>query len=222
MPTRTKRMFTLLTALLAVGVTLGGCADDQAKRRAALLEQEANELRARNDQLESALSASNDERARLEQDMLRLERDAAVAQTQAQTRRSTAATGFEGIEGVGSSRGAGGEVIVDILGDVLFDSGKVVLKNSAKQSLDRVAQVINSSYSGRVIRIEGHTDSDPIRRSEWRTNERLSAERALAVHEYLTSKGVDRKRMHIAGFADARPRDTKARSRRVEIVILAN
>lgn len=219
MPTRSKRMFTLLTALLAVGVTLGGCADDQAKRRAALLEQEANELRARNEQLESALSASNDERARLEQDMLRLERDKALAQNQP---RTTAATGFEGIAGVGSSRGAGGEVIVDILGDVLFDSGKVVLKNSAKQSLDRVAQVINSSYSGRVIRVEGHTDSDPIRRSEWKTNERLSAERALAVHEYLASKGVDRKRMHIAGFADARPRDTKARSRRVEIVILAN
>lgn len=218
MRTRTARLLSLIPTALLVAVTLGGCADDQAKRRAALLEQEANELRSRNEQLEAALSASNDERARLESEMLRAERDALAA---AQQPRG-AATGFEGIEGVGSTRGPGGEVIVDIVGDVLFDSGKVTLKNTAKQTLDRVAGVINSSYAGRTIRVEGHTDSDPIRKSQWKTNERLSAERALAVEEYLVSKGVDKTRMYIAGFADARPKGNKAQSRRVEIVILAN
>lgn len=219
MRTRSVRLMSLIPAAIAVAVTLGGCADDQAKRRSALLEQEANELRARNEQLEAALAASNDERSRLEQEMLRAERDALLA-NQNQTRGGT--TGFEGIEGVGSSRGPGGDVIVDIVGDVLFDSGKVTLKNSAKQTLDRVAGVINSSYSGKTIRIEGHTDSDPIRKSQWKTNERLSAERALAVEEYLSSRGVDKNRMYIAGFADANPRANKAQSRRVEIVILGD
>lgn len=218
MRTRTVRLMSLLPAALVVAVTLGGCADDQAKRRAALLEQEAGELRARNEQLEAALSAANDERSRLEQEMLRAERDALAAQ---QT-RSTSNTGFEGIEGVDSTRGPGGDVIVDIVGDVLFDSGKVTLKSTAKQTLDRVASVITSSYGSHTIRVEGHTDSDPIRKSQWKTNERLSAERALAVEEYLATKGVDKNRVYIAGFGDARPRGSKAQSRRVEIVLLAN
>jgi chemotaxis protein MotB len=220
MRTRSVRLLSFLPAALAVAVTLGGCANDQAKRRAALLEQEANELRARNSQLEAALSASNDERARLEQEALLAERDALLANQN--LNRGAASTGFEGIEGVGSTRGPGGDVIVDIVGDVLFDSGKVTLKSTAKTTLDRVAGVINSSYAGQTIRVEGHTDSDPIKKSQWKTNERLSAERALAVEEYLTSKGVDKTRMYIAGFGDAKPRGSKSQSRRVEIVILAN
>jgi chemotaxis protein MotB len=220
MRTRSVRLLSFLPAALAVAVALGGCANDQAKRRAALLEQEANELRARNSQLESALSASNEERARLEQEALLAERDALLANQN--LNRSAANTGFEGIEGVGSTRGPGGDVIVDIVGDVLFDSGKVTLKSTAKTTLDRVAGVINSSYSGKAIRVEGHTDSDPIKKSQWKSNERLSAERALAVEEYLTSKGVDKARMYIAGFGDAKPRGSKSQSRRVEIVILAN
>ncbi len=219
MRTRSVRLLSFLPAALVVAVTLGGCADDQAKRRAALLEQEANELRARNSQLEAALSASNDERARLEQEALLAERDALLAN---QNRAAAGNTGFEGIDGVGSTRGPGGDVIVDIVGDVLFDSGKVTLKSSAKTTLDRVAGVINSSYAGKTIRVEGHTDSDPIKKSQWKSNERLSAERALAVEEYLASKGVDRNRVYIAGFADAKPRGNKSQSRRVEIVILAN
>jgi chemotaxis protein MotB len=220
MRTRSARLLSLLPVAIAATLLLGGCADDQAKRRAALLEQEATELRSRNEQLEAALAAANDERSRLEQEMLRFERDA-LAASQNSARRG-APTGFEGIEGVGSTRGPGGLVVVDIVGDVLFDSGKVTLKNSAKQTLDRVAGVINSSYSGKTIRIEGHTDSDPIRKSQWKTNERLSAERALAVEEYLSSRGVDKNRMYIAGFADANPRANKAQSRRVEIVILGD
>ncbi len=220
MRTRSVRLLSFLPAALVVAVTLGGCADDQAKRRAALLEQEANELRARNSQLEAALSASNDERARLEQEALLAERDALLANQN--LNRGAGSTGFEGIDGVGSSRGPGGDVIVDIVGDVLFDSGKVTLKSSAKTTLDRVAGVINSSYTGKTIRVEGHTDSDPIKKSQWKSNERLSAERALAVEEYLVTKGVDRNRVYIAGFADAKPRGSKSQSRRVEIVILAN
>jgi chemotaxis protein MotB len=219
MRTRSVRLLSFLPAALAVAVTLGGCANDQAKRRAALLEQEANELRARNSQLEAALSASNEERARLEQEALLAERDALLAN---QNLNRGGATGFEGIDGVGSTRGPGGDVVVDIVGDVLFDSGKVTLKSTAKTTLDRVAGVINSSYSGKTIRVEGHTDSDPIKKSQWKTNERLSAERALAVEEYLVSKGVDKTSMYVAGFGDAKPRGSKSQSRRVEIVILAN
>lgn len=130
------------------------------------------------------------------------------------------ATGFEG-SGFESYRTAGGEVVVSAAGDVLFDSGKATLKAAAKTKLDKVASVIKSQYGGHVIRVEGYTDSDPIKKSNWKTNERLSGERAMAVEEYLTSRGLSKDQIYYAGFGSSRPRGNKKDSRRVEIVILA-
>ena len=75
-------------------------------------------------------------------------------------------------------------------------------------------------YSNRLIRISGHSDSDPIKKSQWKTNERLSAERALTVEEYLANKGVSNDSMYVAAFGSSRPLETKKSSRRVEIVVL--
>jgi len=65
-------------------------------------------------------------------------------------------------------------------------------------------------------------DTDPIRKSNWKTNERLAAERALSVEEYFSTRGIDKDRMHIASYGPARPKGSKKDSRRVEIVILTN
>jgi len=130
-------------------------------------------------------------------------------------------TGFENINGATVSRGAGGSIVVAVAGDVLFDSGRAELKNTSRQSLDRIAQVINSQYAGQMVRIEGYTDSDPIRRSTWRSNEHLSAERALAVEQHLVSRGINNDRVYSAAFGPSSPRATKDQSRRVEIVVLA-
>jgi len=110
--------------------------------------------------------------------------------------------------------------VVGVAGDVLFDSGKTELKRSSKSTLDRIAGVIASQYPGRMIRVEGYTDSDPIRKSHWKTNERLSAERAMSVEAYLVSKGVDNDQVYSAAFGPASPKGSKSASRRVEIVIL--
>ena len=132
------------------------------------------------------------------------------------------ATGFEGVPGVNTSINAQGEVVVAIAGDVLFDSGSVALKSSSKSSLDRIAGVLQSRYPNNVVRVEGYTDTDPIRKSKWETNERLSSERALAVEQFLVSKGVSNDRIYAAAFGPARQKGSKKESRRVEIVILAS
>lgn len=195
---------------MVAGLGLGGCnAVPQEEFDLAL--QENTELRQRNSQLETALQEANTRNASLEQE----NRDLASRADQGGD------TGFEGIGGVNSSRGAGGEVVVDIAGDVLFDSGSVVLKASAKRTLDSVAGVLNSRYASNMIRVEGYTDTDPIKKSKWRSNEQLSAERALAVEQYLVSKGVSNGRVYSAAFGPARPKGSKQASRRVEIVILA-
>lgn len=209
---RLGRMARLTPLLAAAAVFLGGCADEQ-KQRATALEQENAELRAQNDNLTAALTDSENRRSEAERALEGARADKTLG------RNATGDTGFGGLSGVSVSSRAG-DLVVDIAGDVLFDSGKATLKSSAKQTLDSIASTLNGRYSSNGIRIAGHTDNDPIKKSGWKTNERLSAERALAVEEYLSSRGVSKNRMYVAAYGPAMPKGSKKDSRRVEIVIL--
>tara|TARA_R110002096_G_scaffold173781_9_gene348921 strand:+ start:113987 stop:114658 length:672 start_codon:yes stop_codon:yes gene_type:complete len=155
-----------------------------------------NDLRSENQRLSDALAAS----------------------------RANPATGFEGINGVDIGRRSGGEIVVGVEADVLFNSGSADLRNDAKATLDRVAGVLKSTYANNMIRIEGYTDSDKLvkTKAKWQTNENLSAARALAVESYLVGKGVDNDKAYSAAFGPSNARATKKDSRRVEIVILGN
>ncbi len=199
-------------ALLVGGIILGGCASSNTgELDAALMENQ--ELRQRLAETENALAECQSGRTALQGQSQSLS-------SELERLRAELSRGPNFGDGVTVTR-RGGEIAVGVAGDVLFDSGSVVIKPSAKATLDRIAQILNSQYRGHAIRIEGHTDSDPIRKSGWKTNERLSAERALAVEEFLVSKGVDNKRVYAAAFGPAIPRGSKNESRRVEIVILA-
>lgn len=130
-------------------------------------------------------------------------------------------TGFDNIDGIETENRAD-RIIVRVPGDVLFASGKVDLKSTSQKTLAQIASVIRSDYSSKLVRVEGYTDSDPIRRSQWKDNLELSMQRAASVHRYLQSQGLDAKKMYAAGFGPANPRSTKTKSRRVEIVVVLN
>ena len=115
-----------------------------------------------------------------------------------------------------------GSKTLSVAGDVLFDSGQITVKSGAKRTLDRVADLLNGQFAGYQVRIEGYTDTDPIRKSKWASNEHLSFERANAVEKYLVGKGVNTRRMYSAAFGPDRPKGSKAESRRVEIVVLGS
>ena len=204
----------LITSLLGSAVCLAGLVGCNTVPR-----EDYDAAVAESAQLRSELASARERLASASSRNSQLEQDLLLAQSEVEKALANGTTGFEGIEGTTlSSRGA--DVVVGVAGDVLFDSGKVDLKSSARQTLDRIAGVINSQYAGRQIRIEGYTDTDPIRKSQWKTNERLSAERAMSVEAYLVSKGVDNNRIYSAAFGSAEQRGSKAQSRRVEIVVL--
>ncbi|MHC4975582.1 MAG: OmpA/MotB family protein [Planctomycetota bacterium] len=212
--THTRTFSRLAIASLAIcSVALTGC--KSSNESASLLEQENIELRAQNRNLQTSLDAAEQDRALLQGELRAIQADN-------DRLRTTGNTGFENIQGVTAGVSSTGEVVVTVTNDVLFASGSATLRNQAKQTLDQIASVLNSQYGGKTIRIGGHTDTDPIKRSAWKTNERLSAERALAVEEYLASKGLSNDAMYVAGFGPAYPRGDKAQSRRVEIVVLAD
>lgn len=177
-------------------IMLGGCGR-VSKSQYEMALQENNDLRQRNAELEAELAG-----------------------LQGQMDGTGGTTGFENIDGVSVSRGLGGEIIVNIEGDILFDSGQVELKPGARRALDRVASTLKTQYAGNLVRVEGYTDTDPIRKSKWKDNEELSAERALAVERYLVSKGVNNDLIYAAAFGPSRTKATKKDSRRVEVVVL--
>lgn len=217
---RAARAVVAVSLLALTTTALTGCNRGLQEENELLLQENA-ELRDQRAQLEAALASEASRRASVEDRAGQLRRELEEARAQTRRQPGTAdATGFEGIAGVGGVRPGRGEIIVDMVGDVLFDSGSATLKPEARRSLDRIAEIIRSQYGGRMIRVEGYTDSDPIRRSQWKTNERLSAERAMAVEAYLVSRGIDNNMIYSAAFGPARPRATKRESRRVEIVIL--
>jgi chemotaxis protein MotB len=209
-----------LGGMIAAGLGLGGCKNVNKADYDAVL-QENTELRDRLTEEQARRTEAETRNGALEQE----NRDLA-ARMDGMGKGGAAGrggpTGFEG-SGFDSYRTPGGDVVVSALGDVLFDSGSATLKAPAKKSLDKVASVIRSQYSGNMIRVEGYTDSDPLvkTKDKWKSNERLSGERALAVEEYLSAKGVSKDHIYFAGFGTARPKNTKKDSRRVEIVILA-
>jgi flagellar motor protein MotB len=116
------------------------------------------------------------------------------------------------------------ELTVTLQSDILFAPGSADIRPEAKPSLDKVAAAVKKDYSGKKIRVQGHTDKDPIVHStdKWIDNMDLSQNRAGAVARYLMLKGVDMKSIVTVGFGDTKPKTTKAQSRRVEIVVVTD
>ncbi len=116
-------------------------------------------------------------------------------------------------------------LVARMLDQVLFDSGKADLRQTAYPVLDKVAKILEE-VPDQPIRIEGHTDNQPIRYSKWTDNHALSRARAQAVAEYLIEKGVDPSRMTSVGLGESHPivsNDSahgRQKNRRVEIVIM--
>ena len=69
--------------------------------------------------------------------------------------------------------------------------------------------------------MQGYTDTDPITRTKemWKDNLDLSAARARTVAQYLASQGIATHEIGLQAFGDTMPKNSKDRSRRVEIVV---
>jgi chemotaxis protein MotB len=112
---------------------------------------------------------------------------------------------------------------------VLFDSGKADVSEAGKQSLDTLASAVLDLEREIppdipwILRIDGHTDSTPVNGGQFKSNWELSAARAIAVVQYLISKGIEPDRLAAAGFGQFQPIDSGtdeaalARNRRIEL-----
>jgi flagellar motor protein MotB len=116
-----------------------------------------------------------------------------------------------------------GNLTMDIAGDVLFASGSTKLNKSAEDTLARIADVLKNDYSANAIRVEGHTDSDPITKTKnlYADNRDLSLQRAYSVTKFLESKGLPPAKIETVGHGEHKPAGSnKAQNRRVVITVV--
>lgn len=116
-------------------------------------------------------------------------------------------------------------LVISLREAAYFPSGGDAIPDEMWDSIDRIGAAI-----GRVsnsVRLEGHTDSQPIHSARFRSNWELSAARSIAMLDILTDRcHLDHARFAIAGYADTSPVDTndtaegRAHNRRVDVVIL--
>jgi outer membrane protein OmpA-like peptidoglycan-associated protein len=106
------------------------------------------------------------------------------------------------------------------LSDVLFDTGKYTIKQATQVSLAKVATILQL-YPGLKVQVEGYTDS--VGGDAY--NQKLSENRANAVHDFLVQNGVPAANVTAAGYGKADPvadnatAAGRAQNRRVNLVV---
>ena len=118
-------------------------------------------------------------------------------------------------------------LVITVVGDLLFDSGKAKIRPEAHGVLNKVGKVLKENVPNNLIGIEGHTDNIPIKFSGWKTNWELSTARALSVLHYLVeNENISPQRLSAIGYGEFHPvsdndsKEGRQLNRRVEIVIL--
>ena len=208
------KCFFLSLIILSVG-----CAElTSLREEKVLMTQRIEELQRDNEGLDSKYAMSEEEKARLIEERDRLEN----AQRSMENR----------LKGTGVSvKIKEGHISVVLPSSVLFNSGQIKLKKKATGSLSKVCRILEKDFPGETIRIEGHTDNDPIKRTKkrYKTNWELSAARAATVLHYLIDNcHLDPKKLYLAGFGEFQPvasnknKKDKKKNRRVEIVVLTD
>ncbi len=199
------RRFWGMALILIFGMSASGCATVNKWKRADELDRENARLRR-------------------ELEALQEERDTALERA----RRDLART-FEKELGEYKAKLEMTErgLVLTFLAEVFFNSGKAEILKQGKEVLGKIAKVLKEDVPGSLVAVEGHTDSDPIVRSDWKSNWELSTARSLAVlHYFVDEGGVAPDKLSAVGYGEYHPvvsNDTaegKKKNRRVEIVIL--
>jgi len=148
-----------------------------------------------------------------------------IEETRDHARRLRLALKEEIEKGSVSIQTEGMKVIVHLMENATFDSGKAVLRDAFRPTLSKIAALIDDN-SGEVT-ISGHTDNVPISNERFRSNWDLSTSRAVTVaHELLDAATLDPANVMVTGHADTRPREpndsaeNRAKNRRVDISIV--
>lgn len=113
--------------------------------------------------------------------------------------------------------------------EVLFAKGDAEISPLGQEEMLKLADALRQLEAeipadiAWVLRVDGHTDIDPIKSPLFQSNWELSSARAIAVVKYLIAQGVAPKHLVAAGFGEFQPldvgtsEDAKSQNRRIEL-----
>jgi chemotaxis protein MotB len=106
-----------------------------------------------------------------------------------------------------------------------FNSGQAVLLPGAAEKIQRIAGIL--ARHGLDLRVEGHSDNQPIHNAQFRNNWELSTARAMTVLLLLADDSdIDPGKISVAGYAQYRPiaddatPEGRRMNRRVDLVVV--
>jgi flagellar motor protein MotB len=212
----------IVSIVSILGLFSVGCQNKLQDENTALYQQN-RELQSKLTDAQNRLRAAPDpaQLASMQQEIA--DRDAKISDLQNQLRQPAPGQATDSsLAGIEVTRNdAEGTLTVTVPGSVLFDAGTANLKNSARGTLDKIVAAVRKDYSGKLVMVDGYTDTDPISRTKdkWKDNLDLSAARARTVSDYLVKEGISTHLVHPRGMGDTNAKGNKASSRRVEIVV---
>jgi flagellar motor protein MotB len=218
-----------VAAVLAIGILAAwaaGCKEQQLTEDNVALRRQLEKALADGAEMQGRLDALENQNQALQAEADKAKTAPGQPVTPGTGAAKPAKTKPEFGEGV-EVKMAGEMMTVTLPDEVLFPSGSADLKANSKRILDKVAAALNGEYKAYNIRVEGHTDNQPIRKTKdkWKDNWDLACNRSMAVVRYLIQKGVTPERVYAAGFSYYRPVASntsapgQAKNRRVEIVV---
>jgi len=222
------RRFFDLTLLIASLSVLVGCKNMTPLRGGGQDKEEIiQRLHAENRNLADELN-----RTRIDRDRLQVALDEASMLAAAPVEASLIdvapePASYPELDALGVSYGErDGNTVITLPSAITFASGKADLSPSGAKALDAVAVRLKSEFAGATLHVEGHTDSDPIKRSGFDSNRELSLRRAMAVLTYLVEEcQIPDEDFVVVGHGQYRPvasndrPEGKSANRRVEIVV---
>ena len=116
---------------------------------------------------------------------------------------------------------SGDNIILNMPGNVTFDTDQSDVKSNFRPVLESVSEVLKE-YKSTMIQVAGHTDST----GGERYNLLLSQQRAQSVANVLSSYGVETVRLDVVGFGETQPianngtAQGREQNRRVELTLL--
>ncbi|WP_421782468.1 peptidoglycan -binding protein [Kiloniella litopenaei] len=113
--------------------------------------------------------------------------------------------------------------------EVLFSSGSATLEAGGQEQLGQLANTLKELSANIpddidwILRVDGHTDVQPISTAEFPSNWELSTARAISVVKFLITQGIPASRLAATGFGQFQPLDSSRdeiafrRNRRIEL-----
>lgn len=117
-------------------------------------------------------------------------------------------------------------LVISLKDTEFFESGQATVRRASTPLLNDIVSAINQ-YTN-AIRIEGHTDSNPIQTAAFPSNWELSTARATNIVQYLiSSHAFSPDKLSAIGYGEFRPiadnktAEGRQKNRRVDIVLLS-